>query len=117
MCLEYVMSDWTETSRPIPALRGGANAGIDLEAVELANAYGPYAHGIWISQELSDGNEEALSGRCAFLVPHIRRAILEKFTIEHISGMTLFVTQIFAILLIHNLHQPSLRAALRYSSY
>ena len=83
------MSDRTETSKPIPALRGGANEGIDPEAVELVNAYGPYAHGTWVSQELSVGNEEALSGRGAFLVSHIRRAILEKFTIEQIRGMTL----------------------------
>lgn len=83
------MSDGTEISKPIPALRGIANAGIDPEAVELANAYGPYAHGTWVSQELSVGNEEALSGRGAFLVSHIRSAILERFTIEQIRGMTL----------------------------
>ena len=82
----------TETSMQIPSLHaggGGANTGIDLEAVELANAYGPYVHGTWVSQELLVGNEEALSGRGAFLVSHIRRAILEKFTIEQIRGMTL----------------------------
>lgn len=84
------MSDTPETPIRIPALQGGgANTGIDLEAVELANAYGPYAHGTWVSNELSVGNEEALSGRGAFLVSHIRRAVLEKFSIEQIRGMTL----------------------------
>lgn len=59
------------------------------EAVELANAYGPYSHGTWIGQELTVGNEESLAGRGAFLASHIRRAVLQKFTIEQIRGMTL----------------------------
>jgi len=71
----------------LSGLHGLADA--DLEAVELVNAYGPYSHGTWIGQELQVGNEEALAGRGAFLASHIRRAVLEKFTIEQIRGMTL----------------------------
>ncbi len=59
------------------------------EAVELANAYGPYNHSTWVSQELAVGNEEALAGRGAFLISHICSAIPENFTIEQICGMTL----------------------------
>jgi hypothetical protein len=81
------------------------NAGIDLKALEPANSYGPYAHGTWVSKELSVRNEEALSGRGAFLVSHICRAILEELTIEQIRGMVLVVTQIFAELPIHNFYQ------------
>lgn len=71
----------------LSGLHGLADA--NPEAVELANAYGPYSHGTWVSQELAVGNEEALAGRGGFLASHIRRTILEKFTIEQIRGMTL----------------------------
>jgi hypothetical protein len=63
--------------------------GADPEAIELANAYGPYTHGTWVSEDLAIGNEEALAGRGTFLVSHIRRALLEKFTIDELSSMTL----------------------------
>jgi hypothetical protein len=36
---------------------------LDADAVELANAYGPYTHGTWAGQEATIGNEEALAGR------------------------------------------------------
>lgn len=80
------MSDETGV-KFLSGLHGLADA--NPEAVELANAYGPYSHGTWVGQELAVGNEEALAGRGAFLASHIRRAILEKFTIEQIRGMTL----------------------------
>lgn len=63
--------------------------GLDLQAVELANAYGPYTHGTWAGRELVIGNEEALAGRGAFLTSLIRRSILERFTVEQIRNMTL----------------------------
>ena len=55
----------------------------------MANAYGPYSYGTWGSQESAVGNEEALAGRGALLASHIRSAILKKFTIEQIRGMSL----------------------------
>jgi len=101
------MIDKTETSSLIPALLLGANAGIDLKALELANAYSPYAHGRWASQKLSVRNEEDLSGRGAFPDSHIRSAILEKkITTEQTPGMTLVVAQIFPELSFHNFYQP-----------
>ena len=62
---------------------------LDPKAVELVNAYGPYTHGTWAGSKFVIGNEEALAGRGAFLNDLIRRSILEKFTIEQISTMTL----------------------------
>lgn len=62
---------------------------LDAEAVELANAYGPYTHGTWAGQEVTIGNEEALAGRGAFMASLIRRAILERFTPEQLRSMTL----------------------------
>ncbi len=74
-------------SEDLPELRGPS--GYKPEAVELVNAHGPYAHGTWVSEDFSVGNEEALAGRGAFLVSQIRRAVLEKFTIDQIRSMTL----------------------------
>jgi hypothetical protein len=64
-------------------------AGLDPEAVERANAYGPYTHGTWAGRDVAIGNEEALAGRGAFMASQIRRAILERFTLDQIRGMTL----------------------------
>ncbi len=84
---EQTKSDWPGALKSLPRLFGLASD--NLEAVELANAYGPYAHGTWVSQELAVGNEEALAGRGAFLVSQIRRAILDCFTVDQIRGMSL----------------------------
>mgnify|MGYP002637223365 CR=1 FL=1 len=81
-----------ELKRPSAAaliLDGHIAGKLDPGAIELANAYGPYAHGTWVGHELVIGNEEALAGRGAFLVSLIRRSILEKFTLDQISNMTL----------------------------
>lgn len=85
----HAMSNRTEISKAIPAMRSVPNAGLDQDAVELANAHGPYSHGTWTKEELSVGNEEALAGRGALLVSRIRTAILKRFTVEKIRGMTL----------------------------
>ena len=55
---------------------------LEPEAIELANAHGPFSHGTWIGKGISIGNEEALAGRGAFLVSLIRAEILKRFSIE-----------------------------------
>lgn len=69
-----------------PRLPGAA---LDPDAVELANAYGPYSHGAWVGPDIAVGNEESFAGRGAFLVSLIRGAILERFTVEQLRTMTL----------------------------
>lgn len=62
---------------------------LDADAVELANAYGPYTHGTWAGQDVVIGNEEALAGRGAFMASLIRRAVLDRFTPQQMRTMTL----------------------------
>src|SRR3954465_15704472 len=62
---------------------------LDPEAVELANAYGPYTHGTWSGKDVVIGNEEALAGRGAFMVSLIRKSLKEAFTPEQMKSMTL----------------------------
>ncbi|HEY3798091.1 MAG TPA: DUF1698 domain-containing protein [Caulobacteraceae bacterium] len=59
------------------------------EDVELANAYGPYTHGVWRGSRAVVGNEEALAGRHDFLAAQIRRRLLERFSADEMRGMTL----------------------------
>jgi len=66
----------------VPSVLGG-------EAVELANAHGPYTHGTWAGTSVAVGNEEALAGRGAFMAAHIKGAILARFTPDQLRGMTL----------------------------
>ena len=62
---------------------------LDAEAVELANAYGPYTHGTWAGNNITVGDEEALAGREAFMASLIRRSNLQRFTQKQLSSMTL----------------------------
>ena len=62
---------------------------LDPADIELANAYGPYAHGTWGGQNVTIGNEEALAGRGKFLVNLIRSEILRRYSLEKIQSMTL----------------------------
>lgn len=57
----------------------------DVTTIELANAYGLYAHGTWIADGVTVGNEEALAGRSAFLASRIREAIVSRFSVESLQ--------------------------------
>ena len=59
------------------------------EAIELANAYGPYTHGTWAGPSVTVGNEEALSGRGAFMASVIRQALVTRFSADEMASMTL----------------------------
>jgi hypothetical protein len=62
---------------------------LNPDEIELANAHGPYTHGIWAAQNVVVGNEEALTGRASFLSSTVRRCLLERFTAEEMASMTL----------------------------
>lgn len=64
-------------------------AALDPDAVEVANAHGPYTHGVWAGRTVSVGNEEALSGRGQFMADLIRRSLCERFTPDEMREMTL----------------------------
>jgi len=50
---------------------------LEPQAIELANAYGPYAHGTWAGRNVAISNENALAGRGAYMASLIRRSVLE----------------------------------------
>ena len=62
------------------------------ESIELINAYGPYAHGLWdngLDSSIPIGNEEALTGRAKFLAQSIRNRLLSLFTHEGLKDKTI----------------------------
>ncbi len=69
--------------------RSAEELALQPQALELANAYGPYTHGTWAGRNVSIGNEEALAGRGAFMASLIRASILERYSLDKISKMTL----------------------------
>ena len=74
---------------------------LDQATIELANCYGPYAHGTWANDHLAIGDEKGIVGRSTLLAQTIRKAIFEKYTIEHMRNITvvaslgLLFTEIF----------------------
>jgi ubiquinone/menaquinone biosynthesis C-methylase UbiE len=61
----------------------------DPSTIELLNAHGPYSHGNWEGRGFHVGNEEALTGRGAYLVKFIQTAILNRFNVDELRSMTL----------------------------
>ncbi len=59
------------------------------ENIEVANAHGPYTHGVWAGPKAIVGNEEALRGRGAFLASTIRRELQARFTPDQMASMTI----------------------------
>lgn len=62
---------------------------LDSNSLELANAYGPFTHGTWAGRNIAVGNEESLAGRGAFMASVIRKSLLDRFSLEDMSKMTL----------------------------
>ena len=55
----------------------------------MANAHGPYSHGVWSNGKSAIGADEALEGRPETIVENFIKTMLSHYTLEEIAEMTL----------------------------
>ncbi len=59
------------------------------EEIEELNAYGPYNHAVWRGRGVTITHEESLTGRAEFLSALVRRVLVQSFTAEEMSKLTI----------------------------
>lgn len=59
------------------------------DEAELINSFGPFNHSVWKKDNIVVTQEEVLAGRADFLVSKIREIIVNNFSIEEISKMSI----------------------------
>jgi len=58
------------------------------EEIEELNAYGPYNHAVWRGRGVTITHEESLTGRAEFLSALVRKVLVESFSAEEMSELT-----------------------------
>jgi 2-polyprenyl-3-methyl-5-hydroxy-6-metoxy-1,4-benzoquinol methylase len=59
------------------------------EEIEELNAFGPYNHAVWRGRGATVTHEESLAGRAEFLSTLVRRALVETFSAEEMTQLTI----------------------------
>ena len=62
---------------------------LTVDKIELINAHGPYNHSSWSKGDICITNEERMSGRGENLVKLIRKVLIEHFSEEKMSTMSI----------------------------